>query len=118
MKIFSSHKYRASKYLCTGFEIVSHLVEQGPGLLGVLLVADVAVSEADAEGGQEVHEEGAVEILAELVQHEPVAQLAVVEVVLDLDRLVRASEVSVHPHVDELVAHGGGARLQQPVLVL
>ena len=118
MKIFSGHKYRASNYLSTGFEIVSHLVEQGPGLLGVLLVADVAVSEADAEGGQEVHEEGAVEILAELVQHEPVAQLAVVEVVLDLDSLVRASEVSVHPHVDELVPHGGGARLQQPVLVL
>ena len=71
MKIFSGHKYRVSNYLCTRFEIVSHLVEQSPGLLGILLVTDVAVSEADAEGGQEVHEEGTVEILAELVQHEP-----------------------------------------------
>ena len=31
----------------------------------------MTVSEADAEGGEEVHEEGAVEILAELVQHKP-----------------------------------------------
>ena len=37
----------------------------------------MTVSEADAEGGEEVHEEGAVEILAELVQHKPANMVSV-----------------------------------------
>ena len=78
----------------------------------------VQVDELVVQVPDELPVDQGVDVLAELVQHEPVAQLAVVEVVLDLDRLVRAPEVSVHPHVDELVAHRGGPRLQQPVLVL
>ena len=54
------------------------------------------------KGRQEVHEEGTVEILAELVQDEPISEAAVVEIVLDLDDLVGPPEVAVHTKVDQL----------------
>ena len=60
------------------------------------------MGELVAESCQEIHEERSVEILAELVEDEPVPKAALVEVVLNLDYPGRPLEVSVHPEVDQL----------------
>ena len=60
------------------------------------------MGELVAQRRQEIHEERSVEILAELVEDEPVPEAALVEVVLDLDDPLGPLEVSVHPEVDQL----------------
>ena len=60
------------------------------------------MGEFGAQGRQEVHEERTVEILAELVEDKPVAEAAVIEVVLNLDDLVGPLEVAVHPEIDQV----------------
>ena len=57
---------------------------------------------SDTQLGEEVHEEGTVEVLAHLVEDKPVPQLAVINESPDLVHFVRSFEVSVHPHVDHV----------------
>jgi len=79
----------------------------------VLAVSDVCIP--DRKGGEEIHKEGAVEVLAELVEHKPVSEFAVADEELDLPDLGGLLEVAVHPHVDQLVPHTPGAALEDPV---
>ena len=74
---------------------------EGAQQRGVLLVG----LDAPGKGDQEVHEVGAVEVLAQLVEHEPVAARAGAHVRLDLLDVVVALEVAVHPHVQHPEAH-------------
>ena len=54
---------------------------------------------------QEVHEKRSIEILRELVEDEPVAPAALVDVVVDLVHVGVALEVSVHSKVQEEKSH-------------
>ena len=57
---------------------------------------------SDTQLGEEVHEEGTVEVFAHLVEHKPVSQFAVINESPNLFHLCGSLEVSVHPHVDHM----------------
>jgi hypothetical protein len=54
---------------------------------------------------QEIHEKRTIEILRELVEDEPVASAALVDVVVDLVHVGITLEISVHSQIQEKKSH-------------
>ena len=63
---------------------------------------------------QEVHEERSVEVLGELVEHEPVSAAALAHVVVDLVHVGVPLEVPVHAEAQKMEPEPGRVDLHQP----
>jgi len=73
------------------------------------------ISVSDAEMSEKINKEWTVEILAQLVENKPVSKLALSDECFNLGDSLGFSEVSVHPHVEQLISDPGGFYLNSSV---
>ena len=89
------------------------------GFLAILLHLQLWVSpqvwvrvDLDGQQGQELGEESLVHLLVHLIQHKPVSDAAVEDIMLDVLGMTVAAQEAVHLDLHQEVANSGGGNLE------